>query len=128
MQTHRIEFGRRGQSVMRAGLLLLLCAPLLLEPSPALAQRDDSAEYKLKMAFLFHLAEFVQWPQEAFKDLDAPLVMCVAGQDPFQGEIEQSLRGRTVEGHPVQLKRLKPDDDMKDCHIVFVRAGERATP
>jgi len=90
-----------------------------------LAQDDNDGEYRLKLAFLYNFAQFVQWPPEAFHDPAAPLTMCVAGQDPFQGEIEQSLSGRSVGGHPIEIKKLGPNDDPRACHMIFVRASEK---
>ncbi len=106
-------------------VVLLGCGMLLLTPWPALSQIDDSAEYRVKLAFLYNFAQFIQWPSQAFHDPGAPLNICVAGPDPFQGEIEQSLRGRTAGGHPIKITRLKPDDDPRACHIIFVRASEK---
>lgn len=106
---------------------LLICGALLFQPSNAPAQNDDDPEYRVKLAFLYNFAQFVQWPSEAFQNSAAPLTICVVGPDPFQGEIEQSLRGRAVGGHPITIKRLRPDDDPRACHIVFVRASEKKT-
>jgi hypothetical protein len=103
----------------------LLCVLALVQPPRAWAQSDDSAEYRVKLAFLYNFAQFIQWPADAFSGPAAPLTMCVAGQDPFKGEIGQRLHGRTAAGHPIQIRRLKPDDDPQACHIVFVRAGEK---
>lgn len=96
---------------------------LLFAPQRGLCQGDEGI-YRVKLAFLYNFAQFVQWPSSAFQDANSPLTICVAGQDPFQGEIEQSLRGRAVDGHPVELKRLRASDDPRTCHMIFVRAGE----
>ena len=103
----------------------LVCATLLLQPLHAFAQSDDDAEYRLKLAYLYNFAQFVKWPPEAFRGSAAPLTVCVAGPNPFQGELEQGLRGRTVDGHPIEIKRLKANDDPGDCHMMFVRASEK---
>ena len=104
---------------------LLMCSTLLFRPASAPAQNDDSAEYKVKLAFLYNFAQFIQWPADAFEGPEAPLILCVAGQNPFQGEIEESLRGRKVAGHPIQIRKLTPDDDPRVCQIVFIRASEK---
>ena len=98
---------------------------LLAWPPTAQSQSDDEAEYRVKLAFLYHFAQFIQWPPEAFHDQAAPLTLCVAGQNPFRGEIGQELRGREVNGHPIEIKKLRPNDDPKACHMVFVPASER---
>jgi hypothetical protein len=92
---------------------------------PAPAQSPDSNEYRLKLAFLYNFAQFVEWPPEAFRDPAAPLAICVVGDDPFQGEMAESLRGRAVRGHPLELRRLHPDEDPRTCQMIFVRATEK---
>lgn len=105
--------------------LLTIALALMVPAFPAPAQTPDSNEYRLKLAFLYNFAQFVQWPEDSFRDSTAPLVICVAGENPFQGDIEASLQGRTVRGHPLQLRGLRLDDDPRNCQMVFVRAGER---
>ena len=102
-----------------------MMSALLFVPSRARAQDSDAGEYRVKLAFLYNFAQFIQWPVDAFHDSSAPLIMCVAGPDPFKGEIEESLRGRTVNGHPIVLKSLKPGADPRACHMIFVRATEK---
>ncbi len=104
---------------------LAVCCLLLAAPPRARSQSDDDAEYQVKLAFLYNFAQFVQWPADAFRDAATPLRMCVAGQDPFQGEIEQSLRARKISGHPIEIRRLKPFEDPRACHMIFIRAAEK---
>lgn len=92
---------------------------------PATAQAPDSNEYRLKLAFLYNFAQFVEWPADSFRNSGAPLLICVAGENPFQGQIEEGLRGRVVRGHPLEVRRLNPGDDPRACQIIFVRAAER---
>jgi hypothetical protein len=106
-------------------IAFFVCGWLLLAPSVAPAQQADLAEYRVKLAFLYNFAQFVQWPPEAFRGPATPLTICIAGPDPFQGGMEESLRGRTAGGHPIQLKRLQPDSDPRACQMIFVRAGEK---
>jgi len=108
-----------------AWVALLICGFFLVAPSPVTAQNEDDNEYRLKLAFIYNFAQFTQWPPEAFRNPAAPLMVCVVGQNPFHGEIEQSLRGRTVGDHPLEIKGLKSDDTFKGCQMLFVRASER---
>jgi hypothetical protein len=47
------------------------------------AEGNVSSEYQVKAAFLFHFAQFVDWPPEAFKDAGSPLTYFV-GRLPAQ--------------------------------------------
>ncbi len=131
---HKHDDPRRGSrghfaagSAWKSWALLrpVVCCILIAAPPLAFAQGENEGEYRLKLAFLYNFAQFVQWPPEAFHDPAAPLTMCVAGQDPFSGEIEQGLRGRMVGGHPIEIKKLGPNDDPRACHMIFVRASEK---
>src|SRR5437016_4174901 len=54
-------------------------------------------EYKVKAAFLFSLAKFVDWPPEKLAS-GGPIVVCVYGKDPFEGSLAHALDGKTVDG------------------------------
>ncbi len=116
---------RRGQSrAGRASICSMGTLFLLAFLSPARAQNEASSEYRVKLAFLYNFAQFVEWPADAFPDPGSPLKICVVGNNPFSGAIEQSLRGRAVGGHPLELKTLSPQEDPRGCQLIFVRATE----
>jgi hypothetical protein len=121
---HRAHRGKL-RRVLWTALGLLAWAVLLFNPLRACAEADDESEYRVKLAFLYNFAQFVEWPADAFRDPAAPLTICVAGQDPFEGEIGQGLRGRTAGGHLVEIRKLKRDENPRGCHMIFVRAGDR---
>jgi hypothetical protein len=108
---------------------LVLCFLVLGSSSRTFGAGDDEAEYQLKLAFLYNFAKFVLWPPDAFHGPEAPLTICVAGEDPFKGALKAVLRGRTVGGHALELRTLKQAGDPRSCQIVFVRSSEkRAAP
>jgi len=121
---HRAHWGKL-RRVLWTALGLLTWAVLLIDPLQAPAQGDDESEYRVKLAFLYNFAQFVDWPADAFSDPAEPLTICVAGQDPFQGEIGRGLRGRAAGGHLVEIKKLKHDENPRACQMIFVRAGDR---
>jgi hypothetical protein len=82
-------------------------------------------EYRVKAAFLFNFAKFVSWPPEAFKSAGDPIAICVVGKDPFDGALEQAVRGQTVEGKPFAVRQVPDAKQMGGCHIAFVSSAER---
>jgi len=116
--------GGRYLNWWKAALLWAVICVLAVAPRHGFSQTDGDGEYRVKLAFLYNFAQFVQWPDSAFQNANSPLTLCVAGQDPFQGEIEQSLRGRAVGGHPIEIRRLRATDEPRACHMIFVPAGE----
>ena len=62
----------------------------------ASTQTNPTGEYQVKAAFLFHFAQFVDWPEGTFKEADSPLTYCTIGEDPFHGALDASLNGRAT--------------------------------
>lgn len=116
---------RRCNTLGRYSVCAAIVVGLAAGAPPAAAQRIDANEYRLKLAFLYNFAQFVEWPADSFRDAGAPLTICVAGDDPFQGGIEESLRGRAVKGHSMEVRKLGPHDDPRACQMIFVRAAEK---
>jgi hypothetical protein len=106
----------RARSV--AILLLVLCgAP---ETVPA-----ELSEYDVKAAFLFHFAQFVEWPGETFKDASSPLTYCTIGEDKFHGALDESMKGKSVGGRPLRVLHLKQREPIEGCQVIFVAIGEK---
>src|SRR5580698_2582936 len=63
-------------------------------------------EYQVKAAFLYNFPKFVQWPIETFQSAAEPLVICVAGQDPFGRSLADTVAGRTIEGRSLVVRHI----------------------
>jgi hypothetical protein len=88
------------------------------------AQVDSSREYAVKAAFLFHFAEFVEWPAGAFKDASGPLTYCTVGEDPFRGALDESLRAKVIGNRGVRVAHVKEGDSMQGCQVLFIGVAE----
>ena len=84
-----------------------------LQPSFA----GDDLEYQVKAAFLFNFLKFVEWPATP---ADVPWVIGILGKDPFGGALDRTIRGKSVNGHAVEVRHYARPNDVKDCQIVFV--------
>lgn len=95
----------------------------------ALPLNVETVEYPVKLAFLYNFTKFVEWPSDSFRNPDAPLVICIVGNDPFSPSIEGELRSRTVGSHPIEVRTLRTSDILSVCHMVFVpvTAEDQAT-
>jgi hypothetical protein len=87
-------------------------------------QDKPTDEYQIKAAFLFHFAQFVEWPEGAFKDANRPLTSCTVGGDPFGGVLDQSLRAKVIGEHGVRVEHLKQLDGVHDCQVLFIGAAQ----
>ena len=89
------------------------------------AGTQAAGEYQVKAVFVQNFARFVDWPTGTFTDARNPFAICVLGRDPFNGELELAIKGRTVNSRPFVVKRPARIQDARSCQIVFVSASER---
>jgi hypothetical protein len=97
--------------------------PGLLLTTAAWGQRDE--EYRVKAAFLFNFAKFVEWPPRAFKTSTDPITICVMGQNPFGNALTDAVRGKTVDGRTFLVRQVPPEQPAAGCQILFVGSSER---
>ena len=78
----------------------------------------------MKAAFLFHFAQFIDWPPEALQNEKSPLTLCVFGHDPFGRALDEVLQGKTINGREFLVRRTNDLAALKSCHLVFVSDSE----
>jgi hypothetical protein len=110
--------------MMKARIVVIVCWFFNVFPA-ALSLNGESAEYPVKLAFLYNFTKFVEWPADSYSDPGAPLAICIVGHDPFSPDIEGTLRTRTAWGHPVQVLSTKPAETLSMCHMVFIPVTEK---
>jgi hypothetical protein len=109
---------------------ILVCAALMVlatGAAPSAGAQDRFDEQQVKAAFLFKLAQFVEWPAAAFADAQRPIVIGVLGQDPFGKVLDDIVDGEMVAGRPLVVQRFTRVEDVMTCHILFVGASERSS-
>lgn len=109
---------QRGWRVAAAGLLF---GGLSLGGNAWAGEFD---EYAVKAAYLYNFAKYVEWPSEAFAGADAPLWICVAGDNPFGGALD-TLSGKMVESRPVAVRHIPAATGLEKCHIVYIGRSEQ---
>jgi len=90
------------------------------------AQGNASGEYQVKAAFLFHFAQFVDWPADTFKDASSPITYCTLGGDPFRGALDATLSGKSIGEHPLRVQHFKQAQEARGCQVLFIgTAGQK---
>lgn len=101
--------------------LAFVFAWLLLAPAHAQAALSAPRESAVKAAFLMKFGTFVDWPPEAFRRPDEPLVIGILGDDAVHADLEQLAHGRTVNGRAIVARRLRePPAQGERLHILFL--------
>jgi hypothetical protein len=88
---------------------------------------EPSQEYKVKAAFIFNFARFIDWPAVVFATDDAPFVIAVVGTDPFNGALEQAVAGKKIGGHRVEIRHFESAENVGPCQILFVQSTDDDT-
>jgi len=90
----------------------------------ALCQAQSFDEYQVKAAFLYTLTRFTEWPAESFPHPSSEMTICLLGADPFGSHLDDAVRGKIVNGHPLVVRRLVDRPVAGECHILFIAAPE----
>lgn len=109
------------------GRVTALVLFLLLFSTAASFAEKTFTEYKVKALFLYNFAKYVDWPQGTFSNANTPFVIGVLGKDRISSDLSGITDGKTIDGHPLIIKHVASDADLKDCQIVFVSNSENAT-
>lgn len=112
---------RRSRWAIAALTALLFTAAARWVP----AQGNPSSEYQVKAAFLFHFAQFVEWPPDAYKSATSPLTYCTVGADPFRGALDATLNTKTINGRQVHVLHFEHSQEAQGCQILFIGTTEK---
>lgn len=113
---------------IRALMLTALIAGAASWPGTVLPASNEQAnlEHRVKAAFLYKIAGYVEWPNSSFSRPDTPLTIGVVGSEPLAAELSQILTHRTAHNRPITVKRLKGSERLDGVHILFVGRTESA--
>jgi len=100
---------------------MLLALHAMVLPVLAAADSDDAlAERRVKAAYLYRFASYVQWPDDAFAAAADPLVIGVWGHDEIAEDIAGLVAGRSVDGRRIEARRVRDGEALANLHILFV--------
>lgn len=87
---------------------------------------EDAAtlEDRVKAAYLYKIAGYVEWPPTSFARSDTPVTIAVVGAEPLAAELAQAVTGRTVNDRAVTVKRLKAGESLAGVHVLFIGKTE----
>jgi hypothetical protein len=109
---------KRGAVAAALCSLLVVCSSVLSAQAPA-------SEYQVKAAFLLNFTRFIEWPAEAFAGPDSSLTICVLGDDPFGGTLDQVVEGEKVKERRLAVQRIRRAPKPKSCQVLFAPDSER---
>ena len=93
-------------------------------PAAAQAPSGSALEYQIKATFLYTVAKFVEWPAEKL-EANAPIQVGIYGKDPFGPALDQTMRGKTVNGREMVVHRVTGLEQASQHHILFISSAEK---
>jgi hypothetical protein len=123
-----MEILNQQRSLCRSRLAAKTLLALMLGwygPAAAAEQQTRWAEMRLEAAFLYSFARFVEWPDDSSAPASTPVTFCVLGLAPLHDALEQSLTGKTINGHPVLARLIDRPEDVLHCQVAFIGWDER---
>jgi YfiR/HmsC-like len=105
---------------------LAMAATLMVLPAiAAVGAADTALDVAVKAAFLFNFAKFTEWPA---LPPGAPLIVCIAGDDEIAAALVETVRGQSITGHAIEVRRSPDSAAWQACHFLFIGDAETRRP
>ena len=87
---------------------------------PIYANEPDAMDRQgqFMAVYLFHFANFIEWPDSAFNDIDS-FNICINGKTEINKYIHD-IEGEEVKGRKIIILNNISSDSLKDCQILFI--------
>jgi YfiR/HmsC-like len=96
--------------------VLLFCLPAAI----SVRAQSATAEYQLKAAFIFHFAQLVDWPPEVLGPSSRALTLCIADENALPGLLENTVQGKQIASHGLNVRHLLEKDNPRSCDLLFI--------
>ena len=82
-------------------------------------------ESRVKAAYLYNFAKFVEWPPGVFQHPYDPAVICVVGDERTSGILEPAVFGKRANGRPLEVRRPRSAAELKSCQVLFIGFSDK---
>jgi hypothetical protein len=96
----------------------LLTGALLLASAWPAASDANELELRVRAAFLYNLAKFVEWPAQSLNDTH--INICVLRGTDFEGVLRQEIEGKSVGTRVVAVMSVAPFENKSACQILHL--------
>jgi hypothetical protein len=94
---------------------------LLLTAEAGHAQKTSRDD--VQAAYLYNFGKFVRWPHAVDR---GPMLVCIAGRDPFGQAVGKLVDGEEINGRPVEERDIESPEGVGACSILFMGTGAHA--
>lgn len=106
-------------------IVLPICLALGLTPFPCYTSEAAQVaaaplESQIQAVFLLNFTKFIEWPPGALGPSYSTFNICILGNNPFDGTLDQVVAGEVVYGRKVVVQKLDREPEAGSCQIVFI--------
>jgi hypothetical protein len=87
----------------------------------ASAQTATASEVAVKAALIYNFAKFAEWPG---LPSGSPIVVCVVGSDGVAEALVETVRGRQISGHALEVRQPHESATWPVCQVLFIADAE----
>lgn len=103
----------------RSAVLVTACMLCSLLPGRAQSRVDN--EYRFKAVYLLNFLQFIQWRADSSAGQNSgPIIIGVAGEDPFGPLLDQTVTGELVGGRRIVVRRFRDIAEVDSCNLLFI--------
>jgi hypothetical protein len=114
-----------GQTWISARKFGLLCFVLIvLGVAQSASAQSTPDEYQVKAAFLFHFAQFLDWPADGLNSGDTPLRLCIFDDEPRRQELQSTIEGKLIGARVFHVRLINRQQEIQGCNILFLSRDE----
>jgi hypothetical protein len=78
-----------------------------------------SREYQIKAAYLYQFGRYIQWPDSAFANAEAPFVIGVLENDPIALDLDQIVQTKKIGDRGIDIRKFSPTSNFEGCQTLF---------
>lgn len=113
----------RPRSKKGAPLCFLLALALLTATTLSAQQAATPTDSQVKAAYLYNFGKFVTWPAD--RTASSPsFEICILGKDPFGEVLDSTIRGESIAGKSITVRRIATIQEAAACSILFISSSE----
>ncbi len=94
---------------------------------PWLGPQSDAqslSDYQVKAAYMYSFAKFISWPEGTFATARDPIRLCILNDEPFQSQLGQIVKGKSIDGHPVLVIPVQNREQARGCNELFISSAD----
>lgn len=105
-------------------LILWACCGFML-PSYSMEEYATTYEYQVKAALLYNFTHYTTWPAQVFKHPQQPFMICLFGENPFQGALQNTTAEEKIAQRRVGIINIQEPADIGVCNVLFIPKSEQ---